>query len=146
MQNEIREIDNIIDDQNPNYMHSEYLILKINALLKNEGTSIHEKNTAIFPIGKYLLDTHQQVLIGPHTKRKLTSRESDLLKLLCKYKNNLLLREFALENIWGIVNRHNSRNMDVYITKIRKYLKDDSSLELMNIHGKGYRLNTVVLK
>lgn len=146
MPEELRKTLKMTNKQNPNHLHSEYLILKINALLKNEGTNIHEKDTAIFPIGKYLLDTHQQVLIGPYTKRKLTSRENDLLKLLCEHKNNLLLREFALENIWGIVTRHNARNMDVYITKIRKYLKDDTSLELMNIHGKGFRLNTIVLK
>lgn len=134
----------MIIEQNPDYLHSEYLILKINALLKNEGINSHEKDPAIFPIGKYLLDTHRQVLIGPNSIRKLTSRENDLLRLLCECKNNLLLRELALRNIWGAVNYHNARSMDVYITKIRKYLKEDSSLELINMHGKGFRLITGV--
>jgi two-component system, OmpR family, response regulator len=144
MQNKINKSPEMIIEQNPNYLHSEYLILKINSLLSNEGASILEKNPAIFPIGKYLLDTHLQVLVGPNSSHRLTSRENDLLRLLCEYKNKLLLRELALRNIWGIVNRYNARSMDVYITKIRKYLKDDSSLELINIHGKGFRLITGV--
>jgi DNA-binding response OmpR family regulator len=99
-----------------------------------------ENNLSIFKIGKYSLDTHQQLLRGPCGIRKLTSIENNLLKLLCQNKNNLLPRNFALESIWGIAGTHTARSMDVYITKIRKYLKDDPSLRLINIHGRGFRL------
>lgn len=126
-------------------LHSEYLILKINTLLNSTGISTEEKPPAVFSIGKYLLDTHRQILIGPNTTRRLTARENDLLKLLCEHKNSLLPRKFALRNIWGAVSHYNARSMDVYITKIRKYLKDDASLELINIHGKGFRLITDML-
>jgi two-component system OmpR family response regulator len=146
MQKEIAKKSKSIIEPNLHYKRSEYLILKLNTLLRNVNVNNNGKDTAIFSVGKYLLDTHQQVLIGPAITRRLTSRENDLLQLLCEYKNNLLLREQALKNIWGIVNYCNSRSMDVYITRIRKYLKDDPSLVLVNIRGKGFRLITGISK
>ncbi|HWY98432.1 MAG TPA: response regulator transcription factor, partial [Bacteroidia bacterium] len=127
---------------------SELLIFKINAILKRaNGISSAQKNTTEFTIGKYLFNSHQQTLKGPDgVRRQLSPRENDLLKLLCQYKNNLLPRDLALKNIWGTDDYFNARSMDVYVTKIRKYLKDDPSLELINIHGKGFRLNTEALK
>jgi len=126
---------------------SELLIFKINAILKRTGgNTAPQKNTVQFIIGKYTFDSHQQILKGPDGLRQLSPRENDLLKLLCQYKNNLLPREFALKNIWGTDDYFNARSMDVYVTKIRKYLKDDPSLELINIHGKGFRLSTETLK
>ena len=72
--------------------------------------------------------------------QKLTTKENELLKLLCANANNVLERNFALKSIWDDDNYFNARSMDVYITKLRKYLKEDSSLEILNIHGKGYKL------
>jgi DNA-binding response OmpR family regulator len=71
---------------------------------------------------------------------KLTTKESELLKLLCNNANHVLERNFALKSIWIDDNYFNARSMDVYITKLRKYLKEDSSVEILNIHGKGYKL------
>ena len=71
---------------------------------------------------------------------KLTTKESELLKLLCNNANNVLERNFALKSIWIDDNYFNARSMDVYITKLRKYLKDDPAVEILNIHGKGYKL------
>jgi DNA-binding response OmpR family regulator len=71
---------------------------------------------------------------------KLTTKESELLKLLCNNANNVLERNFALKSIWINDNYFNARSMDVYITKLRKYLKEDPAVEILNIHGKGYKL------
>ena len=71
---------------------------------------------------------------------KLTTKESDLLNLLCSHANDILERNFALKTIWIDDNYFNARSMDVYITKLRKKLKDDNSIEIINIHGKGYKL------
>lgn len=124
---------------------SELLIFKINAILKRSLSSsiniaIHE-----FVIGKYRFNAHTQLLSGPDGTLQLSSRENEVLKLLCQYKNNLLPRKLALKNIWGVDDYFSGRSMDVYISKIRKYLKDDSSLEIINVHGKGFRLNTEAL-
>jgi DNA-binding response OmpR family regulator len=72
--------------------------------------------------------------------QKLTSKESDLLRLLALHKNDILDRSLALNTIWGDDSYFNSRSMDVYIAKLRKYLKEDPTVEIMNIHGKGFRL------
>ncbi len=71
---------------------------------------------------------------------KLTTKESELLKLLCQHANKVLERNYALKSIWIDDNYFNARSMDVYITKLRKHLKDEPSVEIINIHGKGYKL------
>jgi two-component system, OmpR family, response regulator len=126
---------------------SELLIFKINAVLKRTSPSTNGlPNTTEFAFGQYTLDTNLQLLNGPQGVRQLSPRENDLLKLLCQYKNNLLPRDVALRNIWGNTDYFSGRSMDVYITKIRKHIKEDSSVEIINIHGKGYRLNTNTVK
>ncbi|MFN5831452.1 MAG: winged helix-turn-helix domain-containing protein, partial [Bacteroidota bacterium] len=72
--------------------------------------------------------------------QKLTTREAELLKLLCINVNDVLDRTFALKSIWHDDNYFNGRSMDVYIAKLRKYLKEDSNLEIVNVHGKGFKL------
>jgi len=126
---------------------SELLIFKINAILKRTTSNTNGlSNATEFRFGKYKLDTNMQQLTGPQGLQQLSPRENDLLKLLCQYKNNLLPRDVALKNIWGDTDYFSGRSMDVYITKIRKHLKEDSSVEIINIHGKGYRLNTNTVK
>ena len=71
---------------------------------------------------------------------KLTTKESELLELLCRHKNEILERNYALKAIWIDDNYFNARSMDVYITKLRKYLKKDPSVKILNVHGKGYKL------
>jgi len=120
----------------------EELLLRINALLKrvnDNGKDSAEKQTH-FKIGKYEFDyTTQMISDGDH-KQKLSTKEAELLRLLCLKQNEVLTREEALLNIWHDDNYFNGRSMDVFLSKIRKYLKDDSKVEIINVHGKGYKL------
>ena len=120
----------------------EELLLRINAMLKrteNTEKKEEEKQTA-FKIGKYAFDfTLQTISIGDN-HQKLSTKEAELLRLLCMRKNEVLTREEALLNIWHDDNYFNGRSMDVFLSKIRKYLKDDPSVEIINVHGRGYKL------
>ena len=80
------------------------------------------------------------MLFTDDSSDNLTTKESELLSLLCAHMNEILERNFALKTIWIDDNYFNARSMDVYITKLRKKLKDDPSIEIINIHGKGYKL------
>ncbi len=118
----------------------EELLFRIEAILRRtKGTARGgEKNT--WEIGKFSFDTKKQLLSGIGTEQKLTTKETDLLKLLCNNMNQVLERNFALKAIWIDDNYFNARSMDVYITKLRKYLKSDSNVQIINVHGKGYKL------
>ena len=98
------------------------------------------KEITMYKIGKFTFDTQKQVLMIEDKITKLTTKESELLSLLCAHVNEILERNFALKTIWIDDNYFNARSMDVYITKLRKHLKDDPSIEIINIHGKGYKL------
>ena len=87
-------------------------------------------------------DTQKQLLCIGDQQTKLTTKENELLALLCSHANEILQRDFALKTIWIDDNYFNARSMDVYITKLRKHLKDDDQIEIINIHGKGYKLIT----
>ena len=93
-----------------------------------------------FNIGSYTFNSETQALINGAAEQKLTTKESQLMRLLCVHKNDVLDRNFALKTIWHDDNYFNGRSMDVYIAKLRKYLKDDSKVEIVNIHGKGFKL------
>ena len=101
-----------------------------------------KKNTNVtqYRIGNYTFDTQRQVLSINGTQTKLTTKESELLALLCQHANDVLQRELALKTIWIDDNYFNARSMDVYITKLRNHLKQDPQVEINNVHGKGYRL------
>jgi len=94
----------------------------------------------IFQLGRYIFDTRKQTLTNGDDVVKLTTKEADLLKLLCQNTNKVLERNFALKSIWIDDNYFNARSMDVYITKLRKHLKDEPNVEIINVHGKGYKL------
>ncbi|HEX3386064.1 MAG TPA: response regulator transcription factor [Mucilaginibacter sp.] len=120
----------------------EELLLRINALLKrvNNAEKTEEEKQTHFKIGRYDFDyTTQTISIGEH-QQKLSTKEAELLRLLCLRKNEVLTREEALLNIWHDDNYFNGRSMDVFLSKIRKYLKDDTSVEIINVHGRGYKL------
>jgi len=119
----------------------EELLLRLKAILRRT-TSQGIANNAVneFEIGIYHFNYTSQILSMGDTKQKLTSKEADLLKLLCINTNNILDRAFALNSIWHDDSYFNSRSMDVYIAKLRKYLKDDPKVEILNIHGKGFKL------
>ena len=117
----------------------EELVLRMEAILRRVHGK-QQKNVAIYHIGKFIFDTKRQILSLDGRQTKLTTKESELLILLCAHANEVLQRELALKTIWIDDNYFNARSMDVYITKLRKHLKDDPDIEINNVHGKGYRL------
>jgi DNA-binding response OmpR family regulator len=128
------------DDYMTKPFSMEELISRIEAILRRtQGTGQQNKQTE-FEIGRYQFDANKQLLTLDNDSAKLTTKESELLKLLCINANNVLERNFALKSIWIDDNYFNARSMDVYITKLRKYLKEDPAVEILNIHGKGYKL------
>ena len=120
----------------------EELLLRINALLKrvNNTEKSEEEKQSHFKVGNYEFDyTNQMISIGS-AHQKLSTKEAELLRLLCLRKNEVLTREEALLNIWHDDNYFNGRSMDVFLSKIRKYLRDDTNVEIINVHGRGYKL------
>ena len=118
----------------------EELLLRLKAILRRtKGGALNMEQTQ-FTIGDYKYDYTRQMLEYGDKSQKLTSKEADLLRLLALHKNEVLDRSFALNTIWGDDSYFNSRSMDVYIAKLRKYLKEDQGVEIMNIHGRGFRL------
>lgn len=117
----------------------EELVFRIEAILRRvNGKENNEATT--YQIGSFVFDTQKQTLTRGEDVTKLTTKECDLLKLLCEHANEILQRDFALKTIWVDDNYFNARSMDVYITKLRKHLRPDSNVEIINIHGKGYKL------
>jgi two-component system OmpR family response regulator len=117
----------------------EELLFRIEAILRRtKGTRGGDAH--IWEIGSFVFDFKKQSLTGTGTVQKLTTKESELLKLLCNNINQVLERNFALKAIWIDDNYFNARSMDVYITKLRKYLKADPNVQIINVHGKGYKL------
>ena len=120
----------------------EELLLRIEAIMRRiKGKK--SKEVPLYHIGKYVFDTQKQTLSDENESTKLTTKESDLLANLCINMNDILDREFAVNTIWKPhpdFYQFAARSMDVYITKLRKLLKDDPQVEIMNIHGKGYKL------
>lgn len=116
----------------------EELLFRIEAILRRTkgGGAVQD----VFQLGKFKFDTQKQQLHDADKIIKLTTKESELLKLLCNNANKVLERNFALKTIWVDDNYFNARSMDVYITKLRKHLKDEPSIEIINVHGKGYKL------
>ncbi len=119
----------------------EELLLRINAIYRRTyPEKVGDTEKTLFRIGKYTFDYARQILKKDGREEKLTSKEAQLLKMLCDRVNNVLDRSEALKKIWLDDNYFNARSMDVYIAKLRKYLKDDPSIELLNVHGKGFKL------
>lgn len=118
------------------------LLARIDAVLRRVRGVESKAKRPYYQIGKFFFDTQKQILTTPEKNIiKLTTKESQLLTALCMFANDTLERNYALKAIWGNDNYFNARSMDVYITKLRKMLKDDPSIEIKNVHGKGYRLN-----
>ncbi len=119
----------------------EELLYRIEAILRRTLGKVVD-NSDHFEIGLFTFHPLTQVLEIENDSFKLTTKESELLKLLCNNRNEVLERNFALKSIWIDDNYFNARSMDVYITKLRKYLKRDPSVSILNVHGKGYKLIT----
>jgi DNA-binding response OmpR family regulator len=121
----------------------EELLLRINALLKRvaePGKTEVLNLPSKFQIGNYNFDYTAQIITNGDTQQKVSTKEAELLRLLCLKKNEVLTREEALLSIWHDDNYFNGRSMDVFLSKLRKYLKEDSRVEIINVHGKGYKL------
>lgn len=118
----------------------EELTLRIEAIMRR----VHSKKqaeVAVFKMGSLTYDAKKQHLTYADGEvQKLTTKESELLVLLYQHANEVLQRDFALKTIWVDDNYFNARSMDVYITKLRKHLKGDPNVEIINVHGKGYKL------
>ena len=128
------------DDYMTKPFSMEELIVRIEAVLRRMGGNKTENNQEEFRLGRLKFDSKKQLLIDGDKTIKLTTKESELLRLLCNNVNKVLERNLALKTIWADDNYFNARSMDVYITKLRKHLKVEPSIEIINVHGKGYKL------
>jgi len=119
----------------------EELLLRMQAILRRTDETLKSAGSdSVYHIGSYAFDYNRQTLISKNTEQKLTSKEAGLLRLLCTHANDVLDRHTALKEIWNDDSYFNARSMDVYIVKLRKYLKDDPRVELLNVHGVGFKL------
>ena len=123
----------------------EELVMRIEAILRRvKGKK--DRDVTMYKLGKFTFNTQNQTLMIGDNSTKLTTKESELLSLLCAHVNEILERNYALKTIWIDDNYFNARSMDVYITKLRKHLREDPEIEIINIHGKGYKLIAPVVE
>ena len=126
------------DDYVTKPFNIEELIARIKAIINR--TKENDNHFDDITIGSYSFNPKMQILKSKERTIKLTTKESELLILLCKNKNDILERNFALKAVWGDDNYFNGRSMDVYIAKLRKYLKEETNIQIINVHGKGFKL------
>lgn len=127
------------DDYMTKPFNSEELLYRISAVLKR-GRLKQNNQQKEFEIGKYHFNYKTRLLTHDGLQDKLSPKEAELLRMLAARMNDILYREEALKQIWGRDDYFTARSMDVFVTKLRKYLKDDHTLEIVNIHGNGFRL------
>jgi DNA-binding response OmpR family regulator len=120
----------------------EELQMRIDAVMRRSRNTPTENEQDTFELNNYTFHYTKQVLVIDNEEIKLTSKESDLLRLLCLNHNQVLDRNSALFSIWSDDSYFNARSMDVYITKLRKYFSGDPSIQIINIRGKGFKLIT----
>jgi two-component system response regulator VicR len=121
----------------------EELMLRIRAVLRRASPFAQDGADAgpdLFDLGMFVFDQGKRLLRAGDTVRKLTDRESELLRMLCLHKNRVLERDVALRAIWGNDSFFSGRSMDVFISRLRRYLAADPAVEILNIHGRGYKL------
>ncbi|MGC8864182.1 MAG: response regulator transcription factor [Bacteroidales bacterium] len=128
------------DDYITKPFDSEVLLYKMQAILKRHGQAGKKEEPREFQIGKYRFDAFLRIISLGDESRKISPKEAELLKMLCQNMNDVVPRDLALKTIWGDDNYFTTRSMDVFITKLRKYLSQDPDVEIENIHGTGYRL------
>lgn len=128
------------DDYITKPFDSEVLLMKIRAILKRNEEENKINENIEFDLASFHFNPRLRELKQDGELVTLSPKENELLKMLAEHKNDLLPREKALKKIWGSDTYFNGRSMDVYIAKLRKYLRKDSSIEIVNIHGNGFRL------
>ena len=122
-------------------LDAEILQARIKAI-QNRYRPQNKKEVKIYLFGKFKFDLSKQLLSIEDKTTKLTTKEADLLTLLCQHANNMIERMYALQVIWKSDNYFSARSMDVYITKLRKLLQDDPTIKIINVHGRGYKLSS----
>jgi DNA-binding response OmpR family regulator len=121
----------------------EELLARIQAILRRSGVNIKdETERPVFAFGSYEFDYAHQTLTRGEIKQKLTSKESELLRMLCENMDKPVSRSYILKVVWGDDSYFNARSMDVYLTKLRKFLKEDPAVQIVNVHGEGFKLMT----
>ena len=129
------------DDYIVKPVDEEELIARINAVMRRAADPTNESEKDKFTIGSYVFDFNNQQLIWGDRKQTITIKEAAVLKLLCEHKARILDRKLALRTLWGESDYFTRRSMDVFISHLRKYLSDDPSIKIKNVHGKGYVLD-----
>ena len=130
------------DDYITKPFSTEELNYRIKAILRRTTFEKQEKvisTETVFKFGIYTFDSINMILFSPGKEQHLTRKESELLKILCQNRNQILTREIALKRVWGDDDYFIGRSMDVFITKLRKYLKDDPKINITNVHGTGFK-------
>ena len=135
----LRGFDVGADDYITKPFNMEELVARINAVLRRSSL-VSESHYDDIKIGGFIFNPKKQILSKDDFSVNLTTKESELLTLLFKNKNDILERNHALKAIWGDDNYFNGRIMDVYIAKLRKYLKHDEKIQIINVHGRGFKL------
>jgi DNA-binding response OmpR family regulator len=135
------------DDYMTKPFSTEELSLRIQAILRrsmNPKMGASEELAKVYQLGAYSFEPANMNLIGEHENRSLTRKETALLKILCENENQLIARDYILKEIWGDDDYFLGRSMDVFIAKLRKYLSEDPSLAITNVHGAGFKLETQI--
>ena len=118
----------------------EELHIRIKALLKRVNIVVDEMERKEIKLGMYTFDVENYRLVHPNYEKTLTRKEAQILKMLCKFKNQVAPREVILNAVWGQDDYFVGRSLDVFITKLRRYLADDPTVQITNIHGIGFKL------
>ena len=128
------------DDYLTKPFNVEELQLRVRALLRRVNISTKTEDENKIMIGEYTFDTDNFTLKHPNFEKSLTKKEAEILKILCKFKNQVVARDIVLTGVWGQDDYFVGRSLDVFITKLRKYLKEDPRIQIANVHGIGFKL------
>lgn len=128
------------DDYLTKPFNVEELQLRVAALLRRVNITLEAKDESSYQIGEYTFDTVNFHLKHPNFEKSLTKKEAQILKILCKFMNQVVARDIVLTGVWGQDDYFVGRSLDVFITKLRKYLKEDDKIQIANIHGIGFKL------
>jgi DNA-binding response OmpR family regulator len=128
------------DDYVTKPFSAQELYMRIKAVLKRSSVPQNVSTTASWQLGKFLFSYTDRILSSEGYQKRLSTKEADILKLFAENRNTLIHRKDILLNVWGVDDYFTSKSMDVYLTRLRKLLRDDPALEIQNVHGTGFKL------